>query len=181
MDIRPVDESPDEEITRLKAEIAERQDRLHDLGAGVIAPTEGRAAFYFGCRHQPGHYLFDANGRKLWNGIPGCPWDLTLMDGGLLKNGGRRDYADGRVFWTCGGRGGPGRLWFAFYWWDNSVDRRPGSNSGFYVSGYDGDRAALEQVEDAFEFALRSFPEVVGRQVFMLVLQKDAHKRTVGS
>lgn len=84
------------------------------------------------------------------------------MDGGLLKNGKRRDVYDGKVFWTCGGL----EFWYAFFWWDNSVDRRGASNSGFYVRGFGWPEATA-----AFEYACEQFPQVVGRQRQPLVLQ----------
>lgn len=84
------------------------------------------------------------------------------MDSGLLKNGQRPDVCDGRVYRTLGGKR---ELWHAFVWWDNSVDRRGGSNSGFYVRGF-----GVGDHEEAFEFARETFPKVVARQRHPLVL-----------
>lgn len=70
---------------------------------------------------------------------------------------------DGTVYNTCGGKT---TLWIAFYWWDRSVDKRYGSNSGFYVTGFDWvDKQA------AFEYACSMWPEVVSRQKVPLVLK----------
>lgn len=94
-----------------------------------------KRALYFGCREAnvPGHYLHE--GRKtIWHTPPEIQFWDRLIDSGLLKNGQRPDVYNGKVFWTCGGRPD---LWYAFYWWDNSGDRRPGSNSGFYVGGFE--------------------------------------------
>ena len=92
---------------------------------------------------------------------PEIPWDYAFMDTGLLKNGNHRDVYDGKVFSTCGGS----PLWIAFVWWDNSIDKRPGSNSGFYVQGFD-----WKDKDKAFEYACSAFPGVVKRQPVTLRL-----------
>ncbi len=123
-----------------------------------------KRAFYFGCIDHAGHYLHKVDGpRTLYDMPPGMPWNLGHMDTGLLKNGNVPDHADGKVYWTCGGRDA---LWFAFFWWDNSVDRRGGSNSGFYVSGF-----ASGQAQDAFNYACEAWPAVVKRQQHQLALR----------
>ncbi len=122
-----------------------------------------RRALYFGCIDRPGHYLFDENRRHLWSRYPeGFPWNDSHMDTGLLKNGGHPDVCDGKVFWTCGGD----PLWYAFVWWDRSVDKRGACNSGFYVRGFDHNQPAK-----AFAHACATFPDVVKRQRHSLVLQ----------
>jgi hypothetical protein len=95
----------------------------------------GKVALYFGCWRGAGHYLNNTGGSHMYgrNAPPDLPWDECLMDAGLLKNGKVRDIPDGRVFWTCGGTTA---FWYAFYWWDRSVDTRPNCNSGFYVRGF---------------------------------------------
>lgn len=125
----------------------------------------GKIALYFGCWREVGHYLHRENGSKIWEpkrDLPGFPWSSALLDSGLLKNGKRPDRYDGKVFWTCGGH----PFWYAFYWWDQSVDRRGMSNSGFYVRGF-----GWPEAQDAFDFAVAAFPHVVKRQHFPLVLQ----------
>lgn len=144
------------------------------MGGGV------KRALYFGCIGDLGHYLHGLTGPRSktldpQRDVPGFPWGV-LIDTGLLKNGERRDVYDGRVWWTCGGKD---TLWLAFFWWDNSVDSRPGSNSGFYVevdlsSGPVVDREFIHsQLEPAFAYACSQWPEVVARQKFPLVLQKE--------
>jgi hypothetical protein len=132
-----------------------------DVSEIVVAET--KRALYFGCLGEIGHYLHDAAGNIIWEAstVPGFPWSGRL-DSGLLKNGRCPDVYDGKVFWTCGGT----PLWLAFFWWDNSVDRRSGSNSGFYVQGFDH-----EQAQAALEYACSMFPEVVARQRQPLALQ----------
>jgi hypothetical protein len=133
----------------------------------------GKTALYFGCWQRAGHYLHDTHGRHLDNygrderdmvppDFPAPIW-LNIMDGGLLKNGRHPDIYDGKVFWTCGGAKA---FWYAFYWWDNSIDRRGASNSGFYVRGFGWPKA-----QEAFDYACSLFPTVTGRQWFALVLQ----------
>lgn len=132
-----------------------------------------KRALYFGCRgaNEPGHYLQEGK-HTLWSENP-CLWWDGLMDGGLLKNAKRADVVDGRVWWTCGGRPD---FWYAFYWWDRSGDRRPGSNSGFYVGGFAPEvltpESARTNAKLAFDYACASYPWVVERQRFPLVLQQ---------
>lgn len=127
----------------------------------VVADT--KRAFYFGCHDRAGHYFFAPGWNNLWDAreIPGFPWTMGNIDGGLLKNGKHPDVYDGKVYWTCGGS----PLWLAYVWWDNSVDRRGASNSGFYVQGFDH-----TQAPEAFAYACSLFPDVVTRQRQALVL-----------
>ena len=122
-------------------------------------------ALHYGYDPGRGHCLQGPAGlafRALDRVAAACPWKEGLMDGGLLSNGKRADVVDGRVFWTCGGA----PLWFAFFWWDRSGDRRSNSNSGFYVRGF-----AFEERQAAFDYARTMFPTVIARQRFQLVLQ----------
>ena len=123
-----------------------------------------KTAYFFGCKGN-GHYLFDSSGRCLYEGekVKGLPWPGALRDTGLLKNGKHQDIVDGKVFWTCGGRPD---LWFAFFWWDRSEDKRGNSSSGFYVKGF-----VFEEIDVAFSYACGQFPDIVARQKFPLVLQ----------
>ena len=134
--------------------------------------ADTKRALYFGCRDNPGHFLQE--GRKtIYDPPPGCPWTLGLMDTGLLKNGSHPDVYDGKVWWTCGGRVD---FWYAFVWWDNSVDRRGACNSGFYVLGFRPEvltpETAKENAALAFRYACAAYPWVVARQRQPLVLQK---------
>ena len=128
----------------------------------VIADT--KRAFYFGCwDNRIGHYFHDSQGKSTLYHFPeGFPWTIGHLDGTLLKNGKRPDVYDGKVFWTCGGT----PLWLAFCWWDNSVDSRGASNSGFYVQGF-----GHKEPQAALDFACEVFPKVVARQKHPLVLQ----------
>lgn len=125
-----------------------------------------RLALYFGYG-TGGHFLFNADRThstltpKL--DYPGFPWEIGHLDGGLLQNNGAPDEPDGRVYWTCGRPD----LWYAFYWWDRSGDKRPASNSGFYVRGFSLHKP---QVQEAFDFACSVWPAVVQRQRFPLQL-----------
>jgi len=136
----------------------------------------GKCAFYFGCRdaNEPGHYL-QLGHKTIWQTPPEIAFWDGVMDGGLLKNGQRSDVCDGKVYWTCGGRPD---FWYAFYWWDRSGDRRPGSNSGFYVGGFGPENltreTARENAKLAFEHARAAYPWVIERQRHPLVLQNHA-------
>ena len=128
----------------------------------------GKMALYWGCWARVGHYLHKTNGGTIWNPqgeVSGLPWSEALLDGGLLKNGKHQDIYDGKVFWTCGGS----PFWYAFFWWDNSVDRRRASNSGLYVRGF-----GWPEAQAAFDYACAEFPRVVARQKHILVLQDKA-------
>lgn len=120
-------------------------------------------AFYFGYVEGYGHGLCDKNGR-VRSSVIEVPWTIGNMDTGLLKNGKHPDIEDGKVFWTCA-KGEP--LWFAFVWWDRSGDKRPNSNSGFYVQGFD-----FSERDKAFHYACHTFPAVIARQKHALVLQE---------
>lgn len=126
----------------------------------------GKVALYFGCWKEVGHYLHDVRGRHLWDSppadFPSNSWS-NIMDGGLLKNGRRVDVYNGQVYWTCGGAKA---FWYAFFWWDNSVDKRGGSNSGFYVRGF-----GWPEAQEAFDYACAQYPTIVARWRFPLVLQ----------
>lgn len=122
-----------------------------------------REAFYFGCRDVAGHYFHDSCWRTMNHKLPASlPWTLGHIDTGLLKNGGIPDQETGRVYRTLGGAA---ELWHAFFWWDNSVDRRGASNSGFYVRGFEA-----RGWREAFAFACEQFPAVVARQRHKLEL-----------
>lgn len=148
---------------------------MRDLQASIEnGKALGAAALYFGCWDGPGHYLHDVKGRHVYpEDVPGrLPWHMGLMDGDLLKNRKVPDLPDGRVFWTCGGATA---FWYAFYWWDRSVDTRGACNSGFYVRGF-----GWPEEDDAFAYACDQFPRVVARQKFPLVLQEKRRAALAG-
>lgn len=128
----------------------------------------GRHALYFGCFNSIGHFLREMDGSHAKREAYDLPWGLGLMDAGLLKNGKRPDVVDGKVFWTCGGARS---FWYAFYWWDRSIDSRPGSNSGFYVRGF-----GWPEIEPAFAYACEKFPRIVARQKPPLEIQQKEIK-----
>ncbi len=147
-----------------------------------------KRAFYTGCLNRHGHYFWQDSrsngmlyGSEILRTFPDFPdaW-VTRWDGELLKNGRHTDVYDGKV-WSTFAKVTP-RVpvayvdpppmtmitpWHAFIWWDNSIDKRPGSNSGFYVSGFE-----WPERDAAFEFAKEQWPDVVARQHFPLILQE---------
>lgn len=127
----------------------------------------GKVAVYFGCWREAGHFLHDVHGRHIdhRDGLADLPWDEGLMDATLLRNAKVPDLPDGRVHWTCGGAKA---FWYAFYWWDRSVDSRGACNSGFYVRGF-----GRSEAQAAFKYACAQFPCVVERQKHPLVVQNE--------
>lgn len=137
---------------------------MTDLESAVEAGKRlGKKALYFGCWKGPGHFLYETGGGRLYGLPKDFPWTESLMDSGLLKNGKVKDHPTGKVHWCCGGK----VFWYAFYWWDRSVDTRGASNSGFYVRGF-----GWPEVRDAFDYACREFYFVVERQKHRLILQE---------
>ena len=135
----------------------------------------GRIALYFGYG-DGGHFLRGLPGRRFatidTSDVPGFPWTIGLLDSGLLNNGKVPDVPDGRVWWTCGGTDMATDTWHAFYWWDRSGDKRGASNSGFYVHGF-----AVEEQQQAFDFACATWPAVVARQQFPLTIARRPNRR----
>ncbi len=129
----------------------------------------GKKALYFGCWKGLGHFLYDVNGLTVYRDDDGSypPWGDGLMDSTLLKNRRVPDVPDGRVYWTAGGH----EFWYAFVWWDRSVDTRGNCNSGLYVRGF-----GYPEAQEAFGYACAQFPHVVGRQQYPLVLQLGSTK-----
>jgi hypothetical protein len=80
---------------------------------------------YFGCGDQAGHYIFP-EGRSGTHGY-GRPIleRLSLFDGKLAPFNDRTPYR--AVFSRIGSLG-----YTALSWWDNTVDKRPGSNSTIF-------------------------------------------------
>jgi hypothetical protein len=132
-----------------------------------------KLALYFGYMSGGGHFLQGLPRYSLdpERDCPGFPWSIRLLDTGLLENRRVPDNPDGRVHWTCGGRP---ELWFAFFWWDRSGDKRGASNSGFYVRGFEppvlNPESALAAARDAFAYACEQWPDVVERQLYPLML-----------
>jgi hypothetical protein len=108
--------------------------------------------FYFGCRRQAGHYLFE-EGEKLVREdikIPGVnPYLLRLsrvfFDGPFIPVNGS-GYSESVI--------PPLRI---ICWADNSVDHRRGSHSTFIGYGY-------ESGEEMLDEAVTKFPSVIKRQ-----------------
>jgi len=124
-------------------------------------------AYYFGCILSPGHFLWDKELRKVrYTDLLSIPWKENEMDTALLKGLSVKDVCDGKVFSVAHGSILDAPFWFAFVWWDRSVDHRGNSNSGFYVYGF-----MHNEKKKAFNFARKQFPSVVDRQLIPLELQ----------
>lgn len=106
--------------------------------------------FYFGCHRQSGHYVF-TEGMRSYHPIYGAQErNLNRFDGMLAKQEDRTLYVA-----TVSRLEGWGLSALAF--WDQSVDKRGGSNSVIFAPSL-----TIEPVELLAE-AERRFPEVFGR------------------
>lgn len=99
--------------------------------------------YYFGCDGQAGHYMHLPTMRTDTKFMYGNPWGLSI-DGGLLKGAKERYVLAKKDGWT------------ALSFWDNTVDKRPGSHSTFLAQG----EFTLEQM---FELAHKNFPQIAAR------------------
>ena len=107
--------------------------------------------YFFGCWKEPGHYLFDRHGNTISDPkarelrIPFRARDLDGLFAPPFGNENETATALSHVHhWTILGI------------WDRSVDRRPGSNAAFLVSG-------IEDEDAAWRHAREAFPQVVAR------------------
>lgn len=95
--------------------------------------------YYFGCDGQAGHYMH----LPTWDFCRNNPWGYSI-DGGLLKGMKERFVLTHNDGWT------------ALSFVDNTVDKRPGSNSSFLAEGE-------WTTEQMFDIAWRYFPQVAKR------------------
>lgn len=135
--------------------------------------TQEPLALYFGVYEsgRPGHHLYRPASAPITvvpeYAFPGFPWAMHLLDTRLLRNRRVADELTGHVHWTCGGLD---EFWIGFFWWDRSGDSRSNSNSGFYVRGFGPASHVRVKFREAFDFACQSWPQIVKRQQFPLVL-----------
>lgn len=109
--------------------------------------------YYFGCRDQAGHYLFDQSGQENYGYGPERP--LGQFDGCLAPQPERDLYV--AAVSRLGGVG-----YTALAWWDRSVDKRPASNSIIFAPGLDGDPAELlAEAERRFPWVFSRLPQPV--------------------
>lgn len=117
---------------------ASREQMAIRIAACCVRPD--LECFYFGCIDGPGHYFqgrptstprhcheLEARLRLLFAGLDGtlC-WNSSRSGRERYAS---RDEAEGRALLTH--RDG----WTAIAFWDRSLDRRPASNSAFFVPG----------------------------------------------
>lgn len=99
--------------------------------------------FYFGCNDQPGHYMHSPGMKVQWGFCRNNPWGYSI-DGGLLKGHKERFVLTHKDGWT------------ALSFVDNTVDKRPGSNSSFLAEG-------TFTLDEMFELARKNFPHIAAR------------------
>lgn len=111
--------------------------------------------YYFGCIRDSGHYFWKSPINRGTNAIG--PWGFRI-DGGLCP----KSRVEGAAAIT--------KLngWTALSFWDNSVDRRPGSNSNF-LTNEDLD------FEGMIAKARVRFPQVIDRLPFSISLAELPH------
>lgn len=110
---------------------------------------------YFGCWNEPGHYLYDRDGRRHFEPRRGVPFRYTILDAGLLP-------PDGPATEGVCHRAQIGG-WTIISFWDRSIDSRPGSNSSFLCPG---DFTFEEMLAAARMF----YPQICERFTFELKL-----------
>ncbi len=105
---------------------------------------------YFGCIKDAGHYLWETQNSRIYS--------FNIKIPGLNKR--VLEHLDS-VFTPPDWK--PGYLIsivppvMIVSWWDNSVDKRPGSNSAFIGYGY-------KSAEQILDDAVKLFPSVMSRQ-----------------
>lgn len=109
---------------------------------------------YFGCGNALGHHAFGENGYKLYRSHLGnC--DFSAFDGTLAPRGVRHPYV--AAFSRLGGWGG-----CALSWWDNSVDKRPGSNSTIFAPVISiTPQALLQGAQERFPWVFARLPRAI--------------------
>lgn len=111
-------------------------------------------AFYFGCRDQSGHYLYDSNGQELFmSPHDSGPFSAKRLDGGFCPTG-HQDEGVAKLTHEAG--------FTVLAFWDRSVDKRPGSHSTFVFEG-------AMSFQEAVELASRYFPRITARYNFAIV------------
>ena len=109
------------------------KDNPIDIGAGYEdpAPTinsdDVGECYFFGCKGEPGHYLYMQAGRVIRNADALFPFQWTILDAGLLPQGGDQTEGAAALVRFNG--------WTVVSFWDRSVDERRGCNSSFVVPG----------------------------------------------
>lgn len=114
--------------------------------------------FYFGCGREPGHYLFSASGRQVWDLPSDFPCPMHTLDSGFLPP--KLAENEGVIWvWRV-------RKWAVVAFWDRSVDTRGKCNSAFVLREQpDSPRSDDELLQAAFE----AFPWVYARIKFRIV------------
>ncbi len=122
--------------------------------------------FYFGCVHiQAGEQLYNTFNKQIWTERdPSLPKDfpvaIGVLDQGLL---GLRD-APKTIGKTVLCHIGD---WTIISYWDNSVDKRPGSNAAFIARG-------IHSFTDMLQHFKIQFPDIYEKLPFQLTLKSAA-------
>lgn len=112
--------------------------------------------YYFGCWDDTGHYLFDKNGNTVRTNVEHLsPLPLVLtprggLDGGFAPQGKLKHRESIALIHQVHG-------WAVLAFWDNSVDRRPASNSAFLAKAPYGQTYSFDEM---CGLAAEHFPEV---------------------
>jgi len=110
--------------------------------------------YYFGCKGQPGHYLFDQRGQKAYR--PPFEKMDNRFDGNLTPQFKGTKYFEAALS-RLGGYG-----YSALAWHDNSVDTRSGSNSVIFAPSLDIDpEEMLAEAKVRFPWVFARIPSGV--------------------
>lgn len=119
-----------------------------------MAKTHPTEWAYFGCGDDSGHYLFSPGlSPRRFGGDYQLDQTLSRFDGKLAPIDSKRYVA---AYSVLGGIG-----WTAISWWDNTVDRRPGSNSIIFRKAYTDPYLLLADAQERFPWVFKRLPQAI--------------------
>lgn len=135
-----------------------REDQDHDQ-----EETRKMNCYYYGCREGTGHYLWDDQGRRLFDhNVPNdFPVKSYALDSGFLPPQQPETQGVASLVHVEG--------WTILAFWDRSVDTRHGSNSSFVLPG-------TLTFEEAKELSMLKFPWVWSRLRFPVTRRQTLHE-----
>lgn len=140
---------------QLSAEVAQEKQRKAALDA--LADRSGEV-LYYGCDlRESGHYAWRPNWQRWRAPTPfdGTTGSATMLDGGGFTPPMGEENGKARLTHVDG--------WTVLSFWDNSMDKRPGSHATFAVDD-------TVDFETMLQLAREAYPAVFGRMQFEVTL-----------